>query len=391
VPALLYIDCIAGVAGDMLLGALLDAGADVEAVRRGLGGLGVAGIALEVQRTEHHGIGAARVTVRAADGQPHRTWASIRAQIDRAELPARARTRAQAVFERLARAEGAVHGVDPEGVHFHEVGAVDAIGEVCGVVLALESLGVERAVCSPLPVGRGFVGAAHGRLPLPAPATVELLKGAPIAGAGVDAELVTPTGAALVTALCGGFGGVPAMTLDACGYGAGTRRFAQMPNVTRVLVGTEAPDAATAQVSVIEANLDDLLPELVPDAAAACFAAGALDVWVTPVQMKRGRPGFVLSALARPSAEDPVVDAILRETSTLGVRITRAERRELERSHRTVVVAGRPVRVKLGLRGGEVVNIAPEHADCEQAARDTGLPVKAVWARALAGAQVVAG
>lgn len=384
---LLYIDCIAGVAGDMLLGALLDAGADADAVRRGLDRLGVAGMALEVQRTEQHGIDAAHTTVRGAAGQPHRTWASIRAQIDGAGFPDRVRARALAVFERLARAEGAVHGVDPEDVHFHEVGAVDAIGEVCGVALALESLDVERAVCSPLPLGRGFVAAAHGRLPLPAPATLELLKGAPVVGAEVDAELVTPTGAALVAGLCDGFGGVPAMTLAASGYGAGTRRFAQLPNVTRVLVGEPAAGTASREAVVIEANLDDLLPELVPDAAAACFAAGALDVWVTPVQMKRGRPGFVLSALARPCNEDPVVDAILRETSTLGVRITRARRRELERAHRTVVVDGEPVRVKLGLRSGAVVNIAPEHADCEQAARRAGLPVKVVWARALAQAQ----
>jgi pyridinium-3,5-bisthiocarboxylic acid mononucleotide nickel chelatase len=386
--SLLYIDCIAGVAGDMLLGALLDAGADAGAVRRGLDRLGVAGLALEVQRTEQHGIGAAHTTVRGAAGQPHRTWASIRAQIDAAGFTDRVRARALAVFERLARAEGAVHGVDPEDVHFHEVGAVDAIGEVCGVALALESLNVERAVCSPLPLGRGFVAAAHGRLPLPAPATLELLKGTPVVGADVDAELVTPTGAALVAGLCDAFGGVPAMTLAASGYGAGTRRFAHLPNVTRVLVGEPAGGTAPSREAVvIEANLDDLLPELVPDAAAACFAAGALDVWVTPVQMKRGRPGFVLSALARPCNEDRVVDAILRETSTLGVRITRARRRELERAHRTVVVAGEPVRVKLGLRGGAVVNIAPEHADCERAARRAGLPVKVVWARALAHAQ----
>ena len=284
-------------------------------------------------------------------------------------------------------AEGAVHGIDPERVHFHEVGAVDAIGEVCGVALALEALGIERVVCSPLPVGRGFVEAAHGRLPLPAPATLELLRGAPLVGVELGVELVTPTGAALVAALAEAFGPLPAMTLESVGYGAGTRELPDRPNVVRVLVGVAAPAPAGAgRVSLIEANLDDLLPELAPDAAAACFAAGALDVWTSPAQMKRGRPGFVLSALARPGEERAVARAMLRETSTLGVRIARLDRVELERESRTVEVAGEPVRVKVGRLEGRVVNLAPEHADCERAARITGAPVKTVWARALAAA-----
>jgi uncharacterized protein (TIGR00299 family) protein len=379
---LLYLDCVGGVAGDMLLGALLDAGADADVVREGLARLGVDGLGLEVGHAHRHGIRAARVTITSAPGQPHRDWASIRDLLEASRMPARAHE----AFRRLAHTEGRVHGVDPEAVHFHEVGAADAIGEVCGVALALESLGVERVACSPLPVGRGFVDAAHGRLPLPAPATLELLAGAPVHGVELPVELVTPTGAALVAALAEEYGPLPAMTLGAVGYGAGSRDLEAVPNVVRAILGEAAP-ALRNPVSLVEANLDDLVPELAPDAAAACFAAGALDVWTTPVQMKQGRPGFMLSALARPADETAVAEAILRETSTLGVRIARLQRWELERDWRTVEVDGEPVRVKVGRLDGRIVNLAPEHADCERVARRAGAPVKHVWARALAAAQ----
>ncbi len=383
----LYIDCIGGVAGDMLLGALLDAGADIEAVRRGLEGLGVDGLALETEPAVRHGIAATRAIVSGADDQPHRHWSSIRTQIDAAGLPERARAIAQEAFRRLAVAEGRMHAIDPELVHFHEVGAVDAIGEVCGVALALDDLKIDRVVCSPLPAGRGFVDAAHGRLPLPAPATLALLEGAPLYGVEIELELVTPTGAALVAAVADDYGQLPKLTLAGTGYGAGTRDLEAVPNVVRAIIGVEAAPAAT--VSLIEANLDDLIPELAPDAAAACFAAGALDVWTAPAQMKRGRPGFIISALARPQDERAVADAMLRETSTLGVRIAHLDRIELDRESRTVEVGGEPVRVKVGRLAGKIVNLAPEHADCERAARILGEPVKTVWARALAAAHEV--
>jgi uncharacterized protein (TIGR00299 family) protein len=385
VTRLLYLDCVGGAAGDMLLAALLDSGADPDALRAGLAGLRIDGLRVETERVTRHAISATRVRVAGAEGQPHRDWASIREQIDAAGLGERPTARAQEAFRRLAHAEGRIHDVDPERVHFHEVGAVDAIGEVCGVALALESLGIDRVACSPLPAGRGLVEAAHGRLPIPAPATLALLEGAPLYGVPLEAELVTPTGAALVAALAEEYGPLPSLTLERTGYGAGSRDMAELPNVVRAIVGTAAPSAART-VSLIEANLDDLLPELAPDAAEACFAAGALDVWTTPAQMKRGRPGFVISALARPADEDAVATAMLRETTTLGVRIARLDRIELERESRTVEVAGEPVRVKVGLLGGRVVNLAPEHADCERAARITGDPVKTVWARALAAA-----
>jgi uncharacterized protein (TIGR00299 family) protein len=381
---LLYVDAVAGVAGDMLLGALLDAGANEARVREGLRPLGVD---VQVTRTERHGIGAARVEVVAAPEHVHRDWAAVRKLVDAAGMPTRAHTRAHDAFRRLAEAEGAIHGVPPDEVHFHEVGAIDAIADVCGVALALEALDVDEVACSPLPMPRGFVRAAHGRLPLPAPATLALLTGVPVHGVDLDVELVTPTGAALVAALATQYGALPAMTLEATGYGAGSRDLGERPNVVRAIVGTAARSLERHPAVLLACNLDDLSPELVPDAATACTQAGALDVWVAPVQMKKGRPGMVLSAIARPDREAAVAEAMLRSTSTLGVRTSALHRYELEREMRTVTVDGRPVAVKLGRLHGEIVNVAPEHDDVARAAAALGRPVKAVWGDAWAAAQ----
>jgi pyridinium-3,5-bisthiocarboxylic acid mononucleotide nickel chelatase len=385
---MLYVDAVGGVAGDMLLAALLDAGADETSVREALKGLGVPGLDLEVGGERRHGIAARRVKVLFREEHVHRSWSDVRALIETGPLPSRARERALAVFSELARAEGRVHRVPPDEVRFHEVGAADAIADVCGIAVALESLDVEEVGCSPLPVARGFIDAAHGRLPLPAPATLDLLRGAPLYGLDLDAELVTPTGAAVVAALAGEFGPVPSMRLDAVGYGAGTRDLPEIPNVVRVLVGERALRHGRAHdVSLIETNLDDLSPEFVPDAAQACFAAGALDVWVTPVQMKKGRPGIVLSALATQADEPSVAEAMLRATGTLGVRVATVRRWELERRWRTVQVAGEQVRVKIGSLNGSTLSVAPEHDDCAAVAAATGRSVASVWSAALAAAR----
>ncbi|HEX3873672.1 MAG TPA: nickel pincer cofactor biosynthesis protein LarC [Solirubrobacteraceae bacterium] len=398
---LAYIDAIAGLAGDMLLGALLDAGADAGRVANGLRGLGVSGVELTVTRVHRHGIVASSVTTVAGETDPpHRSWADVRRLLDESGLPERPLARAQAVFAGLAEAEGRVHGVAAETVEFHEVGGLDSIGDICGIALALEELGVDELACSALPSPRGFVDAAHGRLPLPAPATVELLRGMPIYGVDLEFELVTPTGAAVVAALAGEFGRLPPICLDAVGYGAGRRDLESCPNLVRVLIGDRLAAAVSGQnqeepgredAVLIETNLDDLSPELVPDAAERCFAAGALDVWVAPVGMKKSRPGVVFSALARPADERAVASAILRETTTLGVRVSQVRRWELERSWMTVDVGGEPVRIKLGSLDGETVNASPEHDDCAAVARRTGRPVKAVWAAALAAAEGVYG
>lgn len=381
-----YLDCVGGLAGDMLISALLDAGAPVEALQAVPSRLGLEGVELRLERVERHGIGALHLDVLTADNR-ERDWRAIRELLADADLVERVRERATAVFARLAEAEGGIHGVRVDDVHFHELGAADTLVDVVGAVTLLHELGVERLVCSPLPSGRGVVPAAHGILPVPAPATVALLVGAPVYGVDVEAELVTPTGAALASTLADAWGALPAMTIERVGYGAGTNDFPERANVVRVLVGSAEPRADVGDVVLLETNLDDLSPELVPDAVERCFAVGALDVWTVAVGMKKGRPGIVLSALARPEVETAVARAILEETTALGVRVARLRRYELEREERVVEVDGRPVRVKLGRLGGRVVNVAPEHDDCAAVARATGTPVKSVWAAALAAAR----
>lgn len=382
---LAYLDCVGGLAGDMLLAALLDAGGDAERLRAVPGLLGLTGVEIAVERVERQGIGALHVRVEAADEHTHRHYREIRRIVEDADLPAEARSRALEAFARLAEVEGAIHGVAPEEVHFHELGGVDTLVDVCGAFVLLDSLEVDRVACSPIPFARGLTRAAHGVLPLPAPATLGLLAGAPLVGVGTQAELVTPTGAAIAAAVVDEWGELPPLTLESVGYGAGTADFADRPNVLRVLLGDEG-GAATAAVVLVETNLDDLSPELVPDAVERCFAAGALDVWTVPAQMKKGRPGIVLSALARPFAEGDVARAMLEETSALGVRVHRLGRYELEREERVVEVAGGSIRVKVALLDGRVVNVAPEHDDCAELARTTGRAVKSVWAEALARA-----
>ena len=383
---LLYLDCVGGIAGDMLLAALLDAGAREETLRGVPGRLGLGPVEIRVGRVERHGVGALHVEVVPPPSPPPRTWRAMRELVEAAELPPRARARALGAFRRLAEAEAKIHGSDVDHVHFHELGGVDTLVDVCGAALLLDELGVERVICSPLPYTRGLVEAAHGILPVPAPATVELLRGAIVHGVEGVKELVTPTGAALAAELAESFGPPPPLVLERVGYGAGTDDFPERPNLLRVLLG--AAVSPPADVILIETNLDDLLPELVPDAVERCFAAGALDVWTVAAQMKKGRPGIVLSALARPAAEQAVTAAILEETSALGVRVSRLARHELEREERTVEVAGETVRIKLGLLDGRVVNVAPEHDDCAAVAARCGRPVKSVWAEALARAQL---
>jgi uncharacterized protein (TIGR00299 family) protein len=382
----LYLDCVGGLAGDMLLAALVDAGAELETLRELPTALGLERVAIDVERVERQGVGALQLHVEARDDDEHRHYARIRELVENADLPERAKTRSLDAFRRLAEVEGGIHGVSPDDVHFHELGSLDTLIDVCGAFVLLDELGVERVVCSPLPFARGFVNAAHGVLPLPAPATLGLLEGAVLVGVDTEAELVTPTGAAIAATAVDEWGGLPPLTLERVGYGAGTKDLPDRPNLVRVVLGT-AP-IRTRQVVLLETNLDDLSPELVPDAIARCFEGGALDVWTVPAHMKKGRPGFVLTALARPDAEAAVARALLEETSALGVRVSRLERYELDREERVVELDGRTVRVKVGILDGRVVNVAPEHDDCAAVAKETGRSVKSVWAAALARAQL---
>ncbi len=378
-----YLDCVGGIAGDMLLAALLDVGASEERLCAIPGRLGLGAVEIRVERVERHGIGALHVDVVGPEDPPPRTWRGMRELVEQADLGPRVRSRALEALRLLAEAEAKIHGAPVDDVHFHELGGVDTLVDLCGAGELLEELGVERVFCSPFPYTRGLVQAEHGILPVPAPATLELLRGAQLEGVEGTKELVTPTGAALAAALSESFGPPPPLRLERIGYGAGTDDLPERPNVLRVLMYLPMPG------TLLETNLDDLNPELVPDAAERCFAAGALDVWTVPAQMKKGRPGIVLSALARPADERAVAAAILTETSALGVRVQRLRRYELEREERVVELDGGSVRVKLGRLDGRLVNVAPEHDDCAELARRTGRPVKSVWAEALARAQVL--
>jgi uncharacterized protein (TIGR00299 family) protein len=369
----------------MLLAALLDAGGQLDTLRGVPTALGVDAVEIDVERVERHGIGALHLRIDAPDEHDHRDYAAIRDTVERAELPGRAKSRSLDAFRRLAEVEGAIHGVPPEDVHFHELGSLDTLVDVCGAFVLLDELGVEHVVSSPLPFARGFVHAAHGVLPLPAPATLGLLGGAELVGVETEAELVTPTGAAIAAVAVDEWSALPPLTLERVGYGAGTKDFQDRPNVVRVVLGSSR--LRRAPVVVLETNLDDFSPELVPDAVDRCFEAGALDVWTVSVQMKKGRPGFVLSALVRPDSQDAVARVLLEETSALGVRVSHLERYELDRDERVVEVDGGTVRVKVGLLDGRVVNVAPEHDDCASVAKAAGRSVKSVWAEALARAQ----
>jgi len=383
-----YLDCVGGLAGDMLLGALVDAGGPPAALTDLPASLGIAvDVRIEIERVERAAIGATRVWIEETRPAAVRTASDLLAIVRAADLPDRVRERSAEVLSRIAEVEGAIHGADPAEIHLHELGGLDTLVDVAGAFALLDALRIDRVVCSPLPYGRGVTGAAHGPIPVPGPATLELLRGAPLVGVEVAAELVTPTGAAIAAAAADAFGELPPLVLDAVGYGAGARELPDRPNVLRVVIGTAAEAApGTTRAVLLEANLDDLLPELIPDAIERCTSAGALDVWTVPVQMKKGRPGVIVSALARPGDERAVATALLEHTSTLGVRVTPVQRYELARRTETVEVRGHPVRIKLGVLEGRVVNVAPEHDDCAAVAAATGVPAKRIWAEALAEA-----
>ena len=401
-----WIDCAGGVAGDMLLGACLDAQSRSagrkpsaaarlflrDLVRRlGLPGIRVA--AAEVHRGGFRGLHL-RIGI-DAHAHPHeRSLAEVLRIVQRAKLPARVRERAAAVFRRLAEAEAEVHGVPVRRAHLHEVGAVDAIVDVVGVVAALERLGVAHLTCSVLPLGTGTVRCAHGELPLPAPATALLLRGVPIRGVDVEGETVTPTGAALVTALAEGFGPLPAMTLDGLGVGAGTHDRPGLANLTRLFVGTAPNDgppagAGAADDVLVEANIDDMAPDLYENALERLFAAGAVDAFVTPIVMKKGRPAHKLSALVEAAKVEAVVRTLFRETTTFGCRLVRVEKRALERVELEVPTPWGVVPVKLALAGTEVLGRKPEYDVCRRLARDAGIPLRAVVEAAAAAARAI--
>lgn len=377
---LLYLDCFSGIAGDMALGALIDAGADESFVRTQLEALLLDGWELDFVDVTRSGVRAKHARVTTGDGTGARDYSEVRRTLASSALDEEVRELATRIFDALARAEARVHGVEIERAHLHEVGAVDAFVDVVGTAAALVSLGPLRIAASPLPVGGGTVDAAHGRLPVPPPAVAELLKGIPIRGGG-ERELVTPTGAAIVATIVETFGEMPPMTIERIGYGAGTAE-RDLPNVVRVFVGEAAEPRLERTALLFEANLDDMNPELIPYAIERLLAAGAHDAWTTPIGMKKGRPGLTLSALVPSDEKERVLDVFYSETTTLGVRVREVEKDELDRSWIEVEVGGQAVRVKLGTRGGRVVTASPEYEDAVRVARATGMPLKDVYREA---------
>ncbi len=375
-----WFHCFAGIAGDMALGALVDAGADLGEVTALLERLPVSGWTLEAHPTQRGGIAAMRIDVGTADTPVVRTHAHIEGMIEEARLPDRVRDRTLATFAALADVEGRLHRRPPSSVHFHEVGGLDAIVDIVGTCAALEVLEVDELFASPVATGMGMVRSAHGMLPNPAPAVVELLRGAPTYGQEVTVELTTPTGAALLAANAAGYGPLPPMTIEATGFGAGSREIDDLPNLTQVVLGTASAGAHRHEgqpVVLVEANVDDATGEALSHAVARLLEAGAHDAWLTPIVMKKGRPAYTVSALSDPALAEQVARTLVAETGTLGTRGTTLQRWPAARTESHSNVDGHPVRVKVSPGRVKV-----EHDDAARAARLTGLPLREVLMRA---------
>ncbi len=393
----LHFDCFSGASGDMILGALLDLGVPLDGLRAALGSLTVDYGDVSVSRVVRSGVSATKFHVHEPDAgarahghqghhhhhHDHHSLKEIAAVIDRSALSPSGKARAKRLFDRLGEAEAAVHEVPVEQVHLHEVGAIDSIVDIVGAVYALEWIGAAEISASPLNVGSGTVQCAHGLLPVPAPATVRLLTGAPIYAGAVTTELVTPTGALIVTDYAKAFGLLPAMRVDKVGYGAGDRDFPGHPNVLRVFLGETDRTRAVDRIVVVECEIDDMNPQLFGTLMDRLYAAGALDVYYAAVTMKKSRPGVLVTVLAPPDHREAIAGLLFAETTTIGVRYQEVLRECLAREIRTVETPLGPVRFKVASRDGRIVNAAPEFDDCARLAGEQGLPVKEVQALAL--------
>lgn len=384
--SLAFFDCVAGISGDMALAALIDAGADFDRLKEGLAGLPLEPFEIDVEEVEAHGLRALRLVVRAKATGVIRTYASIRALLDAAELPDDAKELAQRIFRRLAEAEAIVHRKEVDNVTFHEIGAVDSIVDIVGTALALTMLEVRRVFASAVPTGFGMARTEHGMMPIPAPAVLELLRGAPLYSKGVPVELVTPTGAAILAATAEGYGELPAMRIGAVGYGAGTQEL-EFPNVLRILLGeeerTSSSEGGTTEEAVLETNVDDLTPEVAGYVVEQLLSAGAQDAWLTPIVMKKGRPAVTISVLCSPERQAAMRAILFRETGTLGVRATPVTKRALEREIVKVETSHGVVGVKVAFLDGEAVTVAPEYEDCARIAREAGIAAREVYAEAV--------
>jgi pyridinium-3,5-bisthiocarboxylic acid mononucleotide nickel chelatase len=426
---ILYFDCFSGASGDMVLGALLDAGLPLEELRAALGSLAVEGASVSAAKVLRAGVSATKFSVHenghhahlhdhehsrdhdehhhdhhgghdrpheqatahthghsaatVAHAHSHRSLAEINALIERSALSTPAKSRASQLFQRLGEVEAAIHQIPVEHIHLHEVGELDSIIDIVGAVFALEWFKADRIVSSPLNVGGGMVSSAHGLFPVPAPATVKLLEGVPVYSSGAERELVTPTGALLVASYATAFGPTPAMTIDRVGYGAGDRDPSDTPNVLRVMIGQSAEHANSEQIVVLECEIDDMNPQLFGSVMDKLYAAGALEVYFAAVQMKKNRPGTLLTVLAQPEQRQSLASIVFRETTTIGVRSHIVTRERLEREIVHLETPVGPIRFKIARLGGEVVNASPEFEDCLRIAAGKAIPVKDVQAIAV--------
>jgi uncharacterized protein (TIGR00299 family) protein len=381
----LYFDCFAGASGDMILGALIGVGVDPRLLLEQLSLLDVPGYEVSFETVDRSGISATRALVRAEEGQAHRHLSHILKIIGDSRLADTVKERAVAVFTRLAEAEARVHNVAVERIHFHEVGALDAIVDVVGACIGFELLNVERFVCSELHVGSGMVEMAHGRFPIPPPAVAELLRDAPVYASDIKGELVTPTGAAIISTVCAEFGPLPKMRIERTGYGAGGREYENFPNVLRLIVGESTAEASSDErLVIIETNIDDMSPQVYGHVMEEALRRGALDCYLTPVQMKKNRPGTLLSVLCRPADRDRLCQFLLAETTTLGVRFYEVTRRALERETVKVETEFGEINVKVARLGGAVIKGMPEYEECRAAAERACVPLLEVERAALA-------
>ena len=379
---LAHFDCHAGISGDMILGALVDAGLGIEVLQGELDKLRLDGVRLQATRVHRHGIAATKIDVVAKEGHAHRGLNDVLRILDGAEISSRSRQQAADIFRRLAEAEAEVHGISVDRVQFHEVGAADAIADIAGAVIGLEHLGVERVYASPLRFGHGTTRSCHGVLPVPVPAVVALCRDVPVQRTDVPFELVTPTGAAILTTLAEQIGVTPPFRARRIGYGAGSRDLDQLPNLLRLEIGDSGSFPQTDTVTLIETNIDDMTPEIYGYLIDRLIADGARDAYLTPVIMKKGRPGVMLSVLADPDCTQSVTDRIFRETTTLGVRIRRVDRQTVSRRSEIVETSFGPVTVKVADYGGRT-RIAPEYEDCARIAVERDVPVLDVYRAAV--------
>jgi uncharacterized protein (TIGR00299 family) protein len=416
---LLYFDCFSGISGDMVLGALLDAGLPLDALKRALGSLAVSGYEIDAKKVLRAGVSSTKFVVHDANARHehpapstqhehpapstqhehqhaapstqhpapvhghHRGLPDIFKLIDGSALSAAGRDRAKALFKRLAEVEAAIHHMPVEQVHLHEVGALDSIIDIVGAVFGLEWLGVEQVVCSPLNVGGGMVHSAHGVFPVPAPSTVKLLEGVPIYGGTIQQELVTPTGALIASSYASSFGAIPPMMVERIGYGAGGRDIPQTPNVLRILVGQTTERSPGDRVTVLECEIDDMNPQIFGSLMDKLYDAGALEVFYVPVQMKKNRPGTLLTVIVPPAIRPTIADLVFRETTTIGLRYADVDRECLQRESVSVETPIGTVRFKVARRNGRLMNASPEFEDCVRLAAANNLSVKEVQALAI--------